>query len=285
MYIVEPNPPEVPLYTLLTSSRPVRTSPDNPDVDRWISGMELGCNSCTYTLRTFDPCDPDPNSGSVIVQGDPGAVRSSREYTPFGIDVIDSFSTFGFGALDVNEQGQEIIEVATIKAVEREFWTGAAIPDNPHLAQPSATNITPAAGAVKLKVGVALLEQAFADCAAGSTGVIHMTRYAGSLFGTSGGDEEGVPTRTGFGNIVVPGIGYTGTGPTGAAPAAGRTWLYGTGPITVRLSDPVVVPESPSIGGVNTMNNTRTYRAQRFAAVTLDGCCHYAVEVDLAASA
>ena len=31
------------------------------------------------------------------------------------------------------------------------------------------------------------------------------------------------------GNLVVPGVGYTGSSPAGVAPAAGTSWIYATG--------------------------------------------------------
>jgi len=83
------------------------------------------------------------------------------------------------------------------------------------------------------------------------------------------------------GDHIISGTGYPGTGPGGAAPAAGSAWAYATGPIQVRVGDTQVFPETlPE--AMDRIHNKIEYRAERFAAANFDPCCHFAVLVDIA---
>ena len=49
--------------------------------------------------------------------------------------------------------------------------------------------------------------------------------------------KSGVTLRTWNGNLVAAGAGYPGTAPDGSDPAAGTSWIYGTGPVFIYRSD------------------------------------------------
>jgi len=87
-----------------------------------------------------------------------------------------------------------------------------------------------------------------------------------------------------FGNIIVPGVGYTGTGPSTDAPAAGTTWMYATDMVTCRVQKkgklfPGSFAEAldRSQGGYP---NTITFRGFKIGGVSFDGSRQYAVLVE-----
>jgi hypothetical protein len=88
-----------------------------------------------------------------------------------------------------------------------------------------------------------------------------------------------------FGNIIVPGIGYPGTGPSVDAPAAGTSWMYFTDMVSVRVQKtgrifPGSVAEAldRSQGGYP---NTITFRGFKIAGATFDGARQFACLVSL----
>jgi hypothetical protein len=80
------------------------------------------------------------------------------------------------------------------------------------------------------------------------------------------------PLRTLAGNLVVPGVGYTGSSPAGAAPAEGTTWIYATGAVFGFRSG-VYVREFP--GTFDRAENTVRMIASRTYLFGFE-CCHLA---------
>lgn len=104
------------------------------------------------------------------------------------------------------------------------------------LAWDAPVDLTPAGGAVKPEVGVAILE---GHAASEYVGVptLHLPVTIASLLAREAAVEfEGDILRTKLGSAVVAGAGYDypNTGPTGAPAAAGEKWLYATGGVLVR---------------------------------------------------
>lgn len=103
---------------------------------------------------------------------------------------------------------------------------------------------------------------------------------------TWGGDFEGYalePTVTCSAACTAT---VTGTPGASTVDASGVTaWAYATSLTQVRLSDIKVIPDVENIaneGGARLFEeNEPEFFAMRLAAVTFDGCCHAAVEVDL----
>lgn len=254
----------------------------DPDVttdERWLSGFTYESRSCSSTVNLLDICGgADP----VSIITPPEDLVRNREYEPFIIEAVDSCSTFGFLKRDVEQRAIDALEACTQKALENEFWTGDLAATNGYdanrsLASTDSVDVTPSGSAVKLRYGLAILERALADCGCGTRGTIHVTRDVGSVLPVKIVDDH---LETQLGNYVVAGAGYTGSGPDGTVPGTG-TWMYATGPISVLLG------QSEAVGAslkeqVDRSNNTWEARAQRPAAVTWDGCCAFAVHVDLA---
>jgi len=98
------------------------------------------------------------------------------------------------------------------------------------LLQPAgATQISGTAGvALDVVEAVGRLEGAMAAAFSG-VGVIHVPASLGAaLFSRNLCYKQGAQLRTYAGNYVAIGQGYPGTGPNGAAPAAGSTWIRAT---------------------------------------------------------
>lgn len=132
---------------------------------------------------------------------------------------------------------QRVFETSESTAVERGFMKtrfvqaagGAGV-------WPAPTDITPAAGAVKPGMGVALLEAYARDNYAGLP-TIHVPVVIGSLLlGVQGATLNGkvINTRLGSKLAVGGGYDYPNTGPTGANAATGEKWLYATGEVFLR---------------------------------------------------
>lgn len=258
----------------------------------WAAGFGYETLDCNTTVRLSSLCSAA--SGVIAVEpGDPDL--RWRDTLPFNIETEFTASTMGTRNLDFEARAQQRMEACQQKAVEFEFWTGAlarqeqdqwtadgntdTVPTR-FLASDSAVDLTPTAGtAVKVKHGLALLEQALGDCGCGVRGTIHTTRGTASALGLSASDAV---LRTTLGNVVIAGSGYTGSGPDGTQPTGTAAWMYATGPVTVRLGAITATPGRPNRSqSVDISRNEVQVFAERPAAVTWDTCCHYAVLVDL----
>lgn len=180
--------------------------------------------------------------------------------------------------------------------VSRAFWTGAAGASGstgqttvwPHLAanatldDPQSIRLQTAAtplvtGGEDPAVALGQLEARLVECYGGQ-GVIHMAYEALPTFVARGLVRlEGALLRTVAGNLVVPGQGYAGTSPAGAAPAAGTSWVYATGAVFGFRSG-VFVREFP--GTFDRAENTVRMIASRTYLFGFD-CCHLAALVNL----
>lgn len=271
----------------LLSSATTLIEDSNP---HWIDEFDYATLDCVADVTLSSIC----NTATVVTAVERGNDSLSRTYVPF--EVITSFqcSTMGLTPGDIEKIARDSAEACLQKALEFEFWTGSLAKEaaedgswdagtrgvfpNRFLASPDARNVTPTPGTgVKSKHGLALLEQALADCGCGSKGTIHATRGVASALGIKGKDNVLV---TNLGNLVVAGVGYSGTGPDGTPAPAGSAWMYATGPITVRVGEVSVVQDKVS-QSIDIKNNTAKYIVSQPAAITWNSCCHAAVLVDL----
>lgn len=248
--------------------------------ERWETGISVDSWACNATTRIVSICSP----ASAVSGTEPG---SDGPWTaePFDVQAEYECSTFGFNANNYQEKARAALKLCESKLIEREFWTGALAQqdpenDNRYLASSTAVDVTPTPGtAIKPMFALALLEQALADCGCGAEGVVHMTR------GTASALEKNLqPERdyllTRLGTLAIAGSGYTGSGPNGVHPGGTKAWMYATGPVSVLTGESIVVPATLS-EATNISNNSISMRAENFAAVGWDGCCQFAVLVDL----
>lgn len=253
---------------------------------RWESGFSFDSQGCATGVEIIDSCNPGVTA--VAVEGD-GDVRF-RDYYPFAIRTEYRCSTMSLRPEEVEDLALRHHEACAQKAIEFEFWTGTLAKlaaeewtgegeyPNRYLASTGANDVTPTTGtAVKTKYGLALLEGALADCGCGVRGTIHATRAVASALGLKNNNDR---LETTLGNTVVAGPGYTGSAPNGDEPDSPAVWMYATGPVTVHLSEPFVVPLERS-QAVDIARNEIVYTVEQVVAVTWDSCCHSAVLVDL----
>lgn len=242
--------------------------------ESWEQGFDFLPENCNAG-GVLDPCDNtttkdiDPNASLVDVD-------------PFVVWAGFKCSALGYRAEDGEARARRALAAVESAQVAAEFWTGAlsqsdADINNRYLASPQSDVVSPGS-ALSLTNGLACLEQALAECAAGR-GFVHATRQVVSLWHQGGSlRREGNLILTINDTIVVPDAGYDGTGPNGEAPHAGSVWAYATSPVDVRLSEVIVTGANPR--EFNRSVNTVEVRAERLAAVSFDGCCHIAVELD-----
>lgn len=202
---------------------------------------------CGGASSTFDLCVSSPVvTGSNPTKSDTGG-RNFRGATPFTVFTEVDCSPVGFWddseaiiaeALRRYEhlQVEEVFSSGVVKGVSNVMMPHLSA--NSVILDPSDSLITlqtaasvPVTGTVDVVEGLGILEQSIADCLAGQ-GTIHVTipvfdQMVNELLVF----QRNSLWYTAKGNFVVPGSGYTGNSPAGAAPAAGTSWMYATGPV------------------------------------------------------
>lgn len=264
----------------------------------WRSGVQWQ-PLCGDLATTYDPCLSVTGTGGPppFPPGkDSGLSYETRGATPFTVYALFNCSP-GASAQEAEERAQEAMKRLESWQVERAFWTGQAggsdtVPTItavfPHLAangevrdiygtllQTAADPVTGAA--VNIVEAFGQVERALADCHNGQ-GVIHIPAELGAAVANASlAKPDGRRLRTLNGNLVAVGNGYPGTSPTGATPAAGTAWIYGTGPVFAYRSR-IEIPGLPSI--INRANNTVEALAERTYVLGFD-CCLASALVDV----
>lgn len=261
---------------------------DNPD-DPLSGGTGLN-----FDVVQLPPVD---DSQGPAQKKDYDGTQGSVRYWPYIVEVPFTCSTWAFQVNEYAEKALRQLDAGLGKAIETEFWTGANNPANPnltywtpwdneHIVNPGGADAPIAVNAAQ---AVALLEAALAGCATGSKGMIHANPYIVERLAQwylidddHVGEINRLVTR-GRRDIVVSGAGYPLTGPAGAPTLnEGEGWMFATGMVDVRLGEPMVLPDTMA-EALDRRTNTVTYRGERVAAATHDGCCTFAVLVDLEA--
>lgn len=269
-----------PNYGLVASAQ----TPDDPN-ERWEFGLAWRPETC-IEIQYGSQCEdfstyPSAASDDVVY------------YRPNLFRVSYICPTRQVRDVDLQRATRQC-EAATSFAIAKELWTGAetatdtyTTPTNSqttnfHFASSAASDITPVPG-TPLQPAEALgrLEQAARNGLAGQQAYIHMTPTMAEM-DPYNFRAVGNLVYTEQGNIIVPDAGYPGTGPTGADPGAGKTWMYATGAVTVRMS-PVDVITTVPVQTLNRSTNQRELWAQRYFAATFDPCVLFAVLVDTSA--
>jgi hypothetical protein len=262
----------------------------------WVTGFQYETENCGFNASIQPICAPgDPDIELFDTSNGPNYLGNM----PFSIKVEDTCLTVGWSVTDRTAKALRKLDLVTQKALEMELAIGshaglyggfigtgtsetADTNARQYLANPDTVQEL-GTGTVSLGLGLALLEQALADCGAGSRGVIHVPRDAASLLDTHvqpDDDDKQLLTKNNH-NWVISGSGYTGAGPGDQERDQPLTpWIYATGPIVVHLGAPEVI--TPRLADqVNVRTNEMTVVAVKPAAVYWDGCCHFGVQVNL----
>lgn len=241
---------------------------------RWQEGMAWRSELCP-TYQGYNPCtelDEGPEVG-----GD-GLVY----HVPVAYRVADECSLMS-GKFDEGRVTRLANAVASF-VVAQELWTGALsamdpydLPNggavdqvNHHLASTVAEVVVAPGGGVM--AALAELEEHVRGVTRGQQVFLHapiglVSQVAQNL------RRVGNELRTATDGILIGDAGYPGTGPDGT----GANWIYGTGPVAVRLG-PVATTVAPP-ATVDRQTNTRSVWADRMFAVTFDPCAHFAMQV------
>lgn len=182
---------------------------------------------------------------------------------------------------DFRSRALAVFAAVESPVIENEFWDGADVPNNPHLADGNA-DVLLGGAATTLVDGLARLEDAIA--ATHRRGVIHIsaaTLFALSALGNGIVTDVGGKLYTVNGTLVIPGYGYSGAAPVGSADNTGsEQFAFATGPVeTLRTSQPIVIPETIQ-EAVNRLTNTVEYRAERYYIPFWDTALQVGIRID-----
>jgi hypothetical protein len=255
----------------------------NESGDLWTAGITYEIEDASVESKNVSILGVDTQVSATAVNNPDN--ESWGFYYPFDVQASVKKSTMGNTPERIIKAAHDALDVVTQKSIEFEFWEGGIAKqltrtnDNRWLARNTAT-IVNGGVAVKPRYGLGLIQEAMGNSTIGSQGTLHMpVSVAEILKGVHDHDGEGV-LRTKVGTPVIAGTGYTRRGPDGTLAPAGQAWIYGTGPVSVRLGPVHMVPEKLS-QAVNTSINDIEYYVDRAAAVTWSTTGLYAVLVDL----
>lgn len=179
------------------------------------------------------------------------------------------------GAMSLSgEQGlayaRSLFEARESAGVEREFLRHVLAANGG-----SVVDLTPTAGAVNARTGLALAE-GYGIAHYGGEPYIHTPATIGSMLFARGAARLGDHAETKLGNPLVVGAGYDypSIGPDGTPAAEGTYWIYVTGRPLIARGE-LVLHES-----FNTTNNDRVVLAERGYLLSVD-CMVAAINVTL----
>lgn len=272
--------------------------PNADGTPHWQNGLTWQSRCLDVMGRTtYDECIVVTGSGGPPPEPNPKQENVNlvlRGATPF--TAVAKFDCAPVGQEDARRIATDALAQSETWQVERTFWTGVVDGKSnlqfPHLAAnaqvldaagivlQSAASTVVTGSAVDVATGLGLLESALADCYNG-VGVIHVPVKVLPTLDAHGlvRAQSGV-LKTLNGNLVAVGAGYTGSSPTGVAPATGESWIYATGAVFAFRSDVMVTETRDSL---NRSNNTVEMIAERTYVLGWD-CCHLAVLVDIGVS-
>lgn len=257
----------------------------------WESKIEYTDYTCNTETTLEGICIPGLTE-SVTAVGGSGDGGFLHEYYPFSIETSFMCSPMGMSLGEIKKRAEDALIACRQKAIEAEFSSGLLGKKmneadntilNPYLSDGTASDVTPTGGAVSPRVGIAILEQAIANCGCGTRGTIHGQPMALSNLRLNIPKDSTDPITTKLGNYVISGSGYAGQSPTGDDTSGTETYMYATGRVLVVLGDINVYPNDSRkrYEAVDTSNNTVRYTVSQTAAVLTGGCCKSAVLVDI----
>jgi len=259
------------------------TTTYNENDSFWTSGITYENLDATVKVANGSILGANPIE-TVNVIDNTASKERFKTYFPFDVKASVKVSTLGTRPAEIEASAKMALDIVMQKAIEIEFWNGDVAKlldsdnDNRYLASTQSVDVTPTPGtAVKVRYGLALLEQAIGESPLGARGLIHATRDVSTALRL---EADGGVLRTTLGTPVVSGVGYSKKGPTGVAAAAGKAWMYATGPVSVRVGPTTVIPGNLN-QAVDTRINNIEYFVDGSAAVTWSTTGSYAVLVDL----
>ncbi|MFJ8538178.1 hypothetical protein [Streptomyces sp. NPDC093591] len=259
------------------------------DGPHWQNGVTW-IERCPTGDTTYDEClsvtgtgaPPEPPAKT------PNVTQESRGATPF--TVVAEFQCTPIGLGDAQSIAQDALDRVEQHQLENAFWTGVAADQAvvfPHLAADTEvldgevvlqTTASPVVTGADVAAALGALEQELANCYKGQ-GLIHVPRTALPTLAAwkLARLDDGGRLVTPNGNLIVAGGGYPGTGPDGAAPADGTTWIYATGAAFGYRSNVYFTQVRDSL---NRATNTLRMQAERTYLIGFE-CCLLAAHIVL----
>lgn len=288
---------------ILTWNKGVATSPPSDPVTYKVYGRVGGSigllatvgpfahnQAATYTDASATAVGAAPPSTNTT--GGPGSYGNLPivNYQPFLVVVEDSCSTWGFEERDFKGRALRLLENATPKALEAEFWSGTlatakSYPNNflTNSSAPNFVDLTP--GSVpSIARGQQILQDYLASTGFGGQGMIHcQPQTAPSLLNAR---RVGNLLLDVFDNIIVPGVGYPGTTTTIGTPSNTTAVMFATSMVSTRVeAEGTVFPDTFAEAldwGQSGQPNTIRFRAMKNVAAYWDGDIQAGVRVNLA---
>lgn len=282
--------PLPPLFGLLQAAAAEATGVrfvddlDDDGIERWLNGVQV---------YPYPPDDADVfrncGTGSEADEKGFGETIDRPEFEPMTVWLAETCTSYKVWDQEMFKARARIaLEAVEGAAVASEFMSGVKLSAQPYLSD--GQGVFPNGDTVTNVVnGLALLEEQIA--LSGKQGVIHCSPMMATALmgrGFSLADKTGV-IRTINGIVVVPDFGYTaGATPTGHPdPDGTEEWAYATGPIDIRRTEVITLPETVQeatergTGGASTGRpNSITYRVERYYLVDWDTEVQAAVLVD-----
>lgn len=269
-----------PSYGLFSAAR-VQEHGDGDS--HWVDGYFVESTACGINAQSMPLCTA---AGGWTEIFDNSASGNFFHVAPFGIlELFECENSIGYYAIDRRKTAVDHLEAVTEFAVEQELWLGtnAQQDTNPIPAErwlAAATDVTTTPGtALKPRLALALVEDAFYAANPGVQATIHMTPLIAAVLGDGVFTPDDGKLVTTGGSVVA--INRSGNGAVGPVAGGGTTkhWIYATGPVHVDLGVEKLITSSAS-EIVNVETNTVTYAAERPAAVYFDGCAWFGVLAD-----
>lgn len=255
---------------------------------KWEAGVEYELETCEDLFVLTPKCNqtiPDLEEKDT----DGGTVDSDNFADPFTLVAGYKCGTVGRALSEAWEHAEIRLDRGEARAVERTFWTGQDRKGNAIRqslgSNPDAVDLTPAAGAVTVTDGVAILES-WAGENYPCQPVLHAQRGLGVYMGQRNlvSPDGDILRVTGTGSRVAVGGGYLASGPMGDDPGAGEGWMYITGSLKVLRGTTFFTPSRGDDGAaVDRLINNVTVFAERTYAIQQD-CIIGAVRVLLQSS-
>lgn len=243
-----------------------------PDLDEhWQScGVTYDSIACADTGIYIDTCT-SPGTKQA------GSEIARRSAAPFTVTAAWDCAAGGRTPAEHEARAKAALACGLEREVETRFYLGTA-EDTPQLVDGGCTALNTTATPVSLASGIGMLEGALGAGQCG-VGAIHLPRELGALaarFNQTYG--AGAMLRSAMGTPMAFGAGYGNLSPVGVAPPTGIAWLYGTGPVYLKLGESFMNPPNFE-DALNRTNNRLRWIAEQKVLLSIDGCACFAVAV------
>lgn len=237
--------------------------------------VQVAADTTSYVMTAYPPAGnvagtpPTVNSATITVTKsfETASWQDGMRFAVFGGVVCKTFEGIDEALVRKSFENRESY------GVEKAFLQTRLV-DSATLNWDAPVDLTPAGGAVKPEVGLAILEGHAATKYAGRP-TIHAPRSIGSLLvSRTAAKYDGTELVSGLGSKIAAGGGYDdpNSGPTGAAPAAGEKWMYATGEVVLQRGELLIQ------SSLNTTTNETFVLAERTYMGAVD-CYTSAVRV------